>query len=138
MPTVNQRAVDLVYAGHGPDEVANITGLDPNAVRALLQDTAQVPTSQGGQPAVNTLTVVSGTAQQDASKTRSKVYVAITGAGSGTVAVAIGPDATVANAIIPTSDATLSRTVFFDLPANWFFKVTVATATIASAKQVTG
>lgn len=137
MTTINQRAVDLVYAGHGIPEVANITGLKENAIRGLLQDTSQSPTSQGGSPAVGTLTVVSGTAQQDMTKQRSKVYVTVTGAGSGTVAVAIGPDATTANAIIPATDATLSRTVFFDLPANWYFKVTVVTATIASAKQVT-
>lgn len=89
-------------------------------------------------PTVNTLTVVSGTAQQDTTGLPSDVYVEVTGASGGTVAVAIGPTSGVANAIVPTSDATLSRTTHFRLPAGWFFKVTVATATIASAVQVAG
>ncbi|HET6866295.1 MAG TPA: hypothetical protein VFH80_10240 [Solirubrobacteraceae bacterium] len=90
-------------------------------------------------PAVSTLTVVSGTAQQDASGLPSDVYVEVTGGASGTVTVAIGPDNTTADTIVPSSDATLSRTTHFRLPAGYWFKVTVGgSASIASAKQVVG
>jgi hypothetical protein len=137
--TTEQRVVDLIYAGHAISEVANLMGVDENTVKGYIRDVAQVPTSQGGPTQVNTLAPVSGTALQDTSGFKSRVYVPITGAGSGTVAVAIGPDNTVANAIIPAGDATLSRTVSFDLPPKWFFKVTVVTATIAAGtKQVIG
>lgn len=137
-----QRIVDLVYAGHAQPEVANLMGVNENVVQTALRDLTQSPTSQGGSGGsgtVNSLTVVSGTAQEDASELNSEVYVAITGGASGTVAVAIGPTNSTADAIIPTSDATLSRTVSFRLPAGWWFKVTVGgSAAIASAKQITG
>jgi len=90
-------------------------------------------------PIVNTPTVVSGAAQQDPTGLPSDVYVSITGHAAGTVAVAIGPTNAVADAIIPTSDATLTRTAHFRLPAGWWFAVTVGgSAAIASAVQVAG
>lgn len=90
-------------------------------------------------PTVTTLTVVSGTAQQDTSGLPSDVYVSVTGGTSGTVAVAIGPTSAVADTIVPTSDATLTRTTHFRLPAGYYFKITVGgSAAIASAVQVAG
>lgn len=90
-------------------------------------------------PSTSTLAVVSATAQQDQTGLPSDVYVEVTGGASGTVTVAIGPTNATANTIIPASDATLSRTSHFRLPAGWYFKVTVAgSAAIASAIQVAG
>jgi hypothetical protein len=92
------------------------------------------------------LTVVSGTAQQDQTGFPSNVYVAVTGGTAGTVAIAIGQTSACAAStgvqgatIVPTSDATLSRSLQTKLPAGWFFKVTVGgAAAIASAVQVVG
>jgi hypothetical protein len=90
-------------------------------------------------PAAGALSVVSATAQQDATGLPSNVYVAITGGASGTVAVAIGPSNATATTVIPAANATLNQTVDFILPAGWWFKVTVGgSAAIASATQVTG
>lgn len=139
MTTLTQRIVDLAYAGNPPSEVANIMGTDENTVRAALQNLSNSPTSQSSTPVVTTPTVVSGTAQQVATGASSMLYVAITPHSGGTVAVAIGPDATVADAVLPAEDATLARNVVFRVPAGWYFKVTVAgAAAIASAVQVQG
>jgi hypothetical protein len=90
-------------------------------------------------PVLNTPTVVSATAQQDPTGLPSDVYVSVTGGSGGTVAVAIGPTNAVADTIVPASDATLTRTTHFRLPAGWWFKVTVGgSAAIASAVQVAG
>ncbi|HWF25152.1 MAG TPA: hypothetical protein VG275_06885 [Solirubrobacteraceae bacterium] len=90
-------------------------------------------------PTVVTPTVVSATAQQDTTGLPSNVYVAITGGASGTVTVAIGPTNATATTIMPAANATLNQTVDFNLPAGWWFKVTVGgSAAIASAQQVTG
>jgi hypothetical protein len=92
-------------------------------------------------PTVTTLSVTAGTAQQDASGLPSNVYVKITGGASGTVTVAIGPDNTTANTIVSAGDATLNQTVDFNLPAGWWFKVTVGgSAAVAASghRQVTG
>jgi hypothetical protein len=115
----------------------------PNAgITAVGQDKAeqlQQLLDAALAPSTVALTVVSGTAQQDTTGLPSEVYVAVTGGSGGTIAVAIGPTATVAAAIIPASNATLNQTIDFTLPAGWFFKVTVvAAAAIASAVQVTG
>lgn len=91
-------------------------------------------------PTATALTVVSGTAQQDATGLPSNVYVPITGGTSGTVTVAIGPTSTPATTIISAANATLNQTVDFNLPAGWYFKVTVggSAAIAAGAQQVTG
>lgn len=90
-------------------------------------------------PTVAALTVVSATAQQDATGLPSTVNVVVTGGASGTIAVAIGAANTTTNAIIPAGDATLSRTVSFRLPAGYWFKATAGgSAAIASATQQTG
>ncbi len=104
---------------------------DKAALSAQLLDAALAPSS-------GPLTVVSGAAQQDQTGLPSEVYVAVTGAAAGTVAVAIGPTNACAIAIIPAADATVNRNIHFRLPAGWYFKVTVVAAAIASAVQVAG
>ena len=91
-------------------------------------------------PGVNTLTVVSGTAQQDASGVWSTIVVGITGASAGTVHVEIGPTNAVADSVIPVvaANAVASQQVSFRLPPGWWFKVTATTASIANATQVFG
>jgi len=91
-------------------------------------------------PAASALTIVSGTAQQDTTGLPSNVYVNVTGGASGTVTVAIGPTNTPATTIVSAQNATLNQTVDFNLPAGWFFKVTVGgSAVIGSGhQQVTG
>lgn len=91
-------------------------------------------------PSVTALTVVTATAQQDATGLPSNVYVNITGGASGTATVAIGPTNAVATTIVNAQNATLNQTLDFNLPAGWFFKVTVGgSAVIGSGhQQVTG
>lgn len=91
-------------------------------------------------PTATALTVVSGTAQQDATGLPSNVYVPITGGTSGTVTVAIGPTNAVATTVISAGNATLNQTVDFNLPAGWWFKVTTggSAAIAAGSQQVTG
>lgn len=91
-------------------------------------------------PTANPLTVVSGTAQQDATGLPSNVYVNVTGGTSGTVTVAIGPTNATATTIVTAGNATLNQTVDFNLPAGWFFKVTLggSAAIGAGSVQVTG
>lgn len=91
-------------------------------------------------PTVTALTLVSGTAQQDATNLPSTVYVNIGLHAGGSVAIAIGPTSAVANAVIPAGeDATVQRTHAVSLPAGWWIKVTVSgAATIAGAIQITG
>lgn len=91
-------------------------------------------------PTATALTVVSGTAQQDATGLPSNVYVPITGGTSGTVTVAIGPTNATATTIVSAANATLNQTVDFNLPAGWYFKVSVggSAAIAAGSQQVTG
>lgn len=139
MTTTNQRILDLLYAGHGAPDVANLMGVDESDVQTAAQNLSAFPTSQGAGPAASTPVVVSATPQQDQTGLPSEVYVSITGHAAGTVTVAIGPTSGVADTIIPAEDASLTHTVRFRLPASWWFEVTVAgSAAIASAKQITG
>lgn len=116
----------------------------PNAgVTALLQDRpAQLLALLNAilNPSTTALTIVSGTAQQDTTGLPTNVYVNVTGGASGTVTVAIGPTNAVADTIINLGNATLNQTVDFNLPAGWFFKVTVggSAAIGAGSIQVTG
>lgn len=108
-------------------------GLDKaEQVLALLNSDAN--------PTNSALTIVSGTAQQDATGVPTDVYANITGGASGTVTVAIGPTNATAITIINAQNATLNQSVAFSLPAGWFFKVTVGgSAVIGSGhQQVTG
>jgi hypothetical protein len=90
-------------------------------------------------PTVNALTVVSGTAQEEASGLPSDIYVQITGGASGTVTVATGPTSATANTITNAIAATANVTVNFRLPAGWYFKVTVAgSAAVGTATQIVG
>lgn len=89
-------------------------------------------------PVKSSVALVSGTAVQDATGNDSTWYVPITGGSAGTVKVDIGPDNTVANTIVAATaaNAVASQTLTVKLPANWFIKVTVVTATIAASAQV--
>ncbi len=90
-------------------------------------------------PTVTSLTVVSGTAQQDATGLASTMYVTIGLHAAGTVEVQIGPSNAVAHTIMAADDATTAVTKSFRLPPNWWFKVTVGgSATIGAATQITG
>lgn len=93
-------------------------------------------------PTVNTsLSVTAGTAQQDTTGLPSSVAVNITGGTSGTVTVAIGPTNACADTVVSAQNATLNQTVQFDLPAGWWFKVTVGgSAAVAGSghSQTTG
>lgn len=91
-------------------------------------------------PSVTALTVVTATAQQDATGLPSNVYVNITGGASGTVTVAIGPANTTTTTVINAGNATLNQTVDFNLPAGWWFKVTVGGSAVIGTgnNQVTG
>jgi hypothetical protein len=137
--TTEQRAVDLIYAGHSIAAVADITGASPNAIRGYLRDSTQSPSSSAGAtPTVETLTPTSGTASQDATGQDSDIYASITGHAGGTVTVAIGPANSVADTIISAEDASLTHTVKFRLPAGWFYEITVAgSAAIGTVKQIT-
>lgn len=116
----------------------------PNAgVFAANQDTSEqleALLAAIKNPSNAALTIVSGTAQQDATGLPSNVYANITGGTSGTVTVAIGPTNATAVTIVNAQNATLNQTVDFNLPAGWFFKVTVGgSAAIGSGhQQVTG
>lgn len=96
---------------------------------------ATLPTANAGD--VKSLTLVSGTAQLETTGRKSKVYVQITGGSSGTVKVDIGPTSAVAKTLVAATaaNAAASQVLTIDLPANWYIKVTVVTATIAAAVQ---
>lgn len=89
-------------------------------------------------PAFSKVSLVSGTAVQDATGVGTTWYVPITGGSSGTVAVAIGPTSSVAHPIIAAlaANAVASQTLTVKLPANWYIKVTVVTATIGAEAVV--
>lgn len=91
-------------------------------------------------PVASALTVVAATAQQDASGLPSNVYVNITGGASGTVTVAIGPTNATATTIVSAQNATLNQSLDFNLPAGWWFKVSVGGSAVVGTghQQVTG
>jgi hypothetical protein len=91
-------------------------------------------------PQVVALTVVAATAQQDTTGLPSNVYVNVTGGASGTVTVAIGPTNATATTIVAAQNATLNQTLDFNLPAGYWFKVTVGGSAVVGTghQQVTG
>lgn len=116
-----------------PNAGATATGLDTGSKLSAILSAILNPQTVA-------LTVVGGTAQQDTTGLPSNVYVPVTGGTSGTVTVAIGPTAATADTIINAANATLNQTVDFNLPAGWFFKVTLggSAAIGAGSVQVTG
>lgn len=85
-------------------------------------------TTAGSAPAI-TPTFASGTAAQLSDVTRDyQVYFTV--GTAGTITLAIGPTSTPATTLINAQTATAGELVSFRLPAGWFVKVTLATATI--------
>ena len=91
-------------------------------------------------PVMTSPTLVSGTAQQDATGVWSTWIIAITGGSAGTVGVKIGPDNTTADIIVPVvaANAVASQQLSVPLPPNWWIKVTATTASIAGATVLSG
>jgi hypothetical protein len=89
-------------------------------------------------PTFATATFVSGTAQQNAAAVSAKYFIGITGGSAGTVKVDIGPTSAVADNLIPATaaNAVASQTLVIDVPAGWYIKVTVVTATIVAFSVV--
>ncbi len=85
--------------------------------------------------AVLTPTFASGTAAQLTDTTRDYM-VYLTVGTAGTITVAIGPTSTPANTLISAATATGGEMVSFRLPAAWFVKVTLVTATLATQTAV--
>lgn len=85
--------------------------------------------------AVLTPAFVSGTAAQLTDTTRDYMIYLTVGT-AGTITVAIGPTATPANTLINAATATSGEMVSFRLPAGWFVKVTLTTATLATQTAV--
>lgn len=85
-------------------------------------------TTAGSAPAI-TPTFASGTAAQLSDVTRDyQVYFTV--GTAGTITLAIGPTSTPATTLINAQTATAGELISFRLPAAWFVKVTLATATI--------
>lgn len=101
----------------------------------FLERTAGVNTA----PIVTTPTLVSGTAQRFYTDRDCIAYVNVTGGSSGTCEVQIGPTSAVANTLAASMAAGTGTDLLLavKLPAGWFIKVTVATATIAATTVVT-
>jgi hypothetical protein len=116
-----------------PNAGATASGLDTSEKLEALLYAVLNPTTVA-------LTVVAGTAQQDTTGLPSNVYVNVTGGASGTVTVQIGPTNATATTIISAGNATLNQTVDFNLPAGWFFKVSVGGSAVIGTghEQVTG
>ena len=94
---------------------------------------------QGGVPSSGgTVTLTSGTASQNTTSTSQTWYVAITGATSGTVAVAIGATSSASTVIVPStaSNAVSSQVIPVNVPSGWWIKVTTTTATINASTVI--
>lgn len=90
-------------------------------------------------PAISSVALTSGTAVQDATGKNTTWVIPITGGSAGTVKVEIGPTNAVATTVVAlvAANAVASQTITVKLPANWYIKVTVATAAIAGNATVT-
>ena len=81
--------------------------------------------------AVLTPAFASGTAAQLSDTTRDYMVYFTVGT-AGTITVAIGPTSSPANTLINAATATAGENISFRLPAGWYVKVTLATATLAT------
>ena len=82
----------------------------------------------------------SGTAVQNTAACYATYYIFIGGAATGTVAVAIGPNNTCANVIVPSSasNAANNHAITVRVPAGWYIKITTTnSATISSVNVLT-
>ena len=89
-------------------------------------------------PAISSVALSSGTAVQDATGRTTTWTIPITGGTAGTVKVEIGPTNAVATTYIAlvAANAVASQVLTVKLPATYWIKVTVATATIAGNATV--
>ena len=80
-------------------------------------------------------TLTSGTAVQNPTSSWATLCLGITGGSAGTVKVDVGPTSACANNVFPATaaNAVASQNISVPIPPGWYFKVTVAVATIASA-----
>lgn len=103
--------------------------LTGGAISGLL--TLNGGTDTAGSAPVLTPTFASGTAAQLTDVTRDYMCYFQIGTGGGTVALAIGPTSTPANAILTAAAGVNGELITVRLPAGWYLKITVATSTIA-------
>lgn len=90
-------------------------------------------------PSATALTVVSGTAQQDATGLPTTITAAVTGGTSGTLEVQIGPTNAVATTLVTADSEVVNGLVSFPLPAGWFFKLTAGgSAALGTVTQIVG
>ena len=116
----------------------NLYGVAAAPTHVICVSQAGAGTYNPQTPALSSVSLTSGTAVQDATGTKSKWTIPITGGTAGTVGVAIGPTSGVANTVIAVvaANAVASQQLTVDLPANWWIKVTTSVATIAGAATV--
>jgi hypothetical protein len=105
------------------------TGTEDNTEK-LLKLLHRSETPEFSEP-----TLVSGTAQQDATGVGTTWYIPIVGGTAGTVKVEIGPVEATAHTIIPATaaNAVSGQTLTVKLPAKWWIKVTTTVATVGKA-----
>jgi hypothetical protein len=110
------------------DVVATRTAAGVFSFTAGILD-PQAGTKTTTAAAVLTPTFATGTAAQLSDVTRDYMVYFTVGT-AGTITLAIGPTSTPANTLINAQTATAGELIGFRLPAGWFVKVTLATATI--------
>lgn len=88
-----------------------------------------------GSAPVLTPTLSSGVAAQLADVTRDYVLYLTVGT-AGTITVAVGPTSTPANTLVSAAVATSGEVISVRVPAGWYTKVTLVTATLASQTAI--
>jgi hypothetical protein len=105
-------------------------GTPPASLKSVLGTLALGGgTNTAASVPVVTPTFASGTAAQLSDTTRDYMVYFTVGT-AGTITLALGPTSGVANTLINAQTATAGELISFRLPAGWFVKVTLATATI--------
>lgn len=106
------------------------TGTEDNAEKLLKL------LHRSESPEFSEATLVSGTAQQDATGVNTTWYIPVVGGTAGTVKVEIGSTEEAAHTIIAATaaNAVSGQTLTVKLPAKWWIKVTVSVATLGKAK----
>jgi hypothetical protein len=118
------------YAGTPPTTLVSLTSLA--VTKPLLLNNG---TSTSASAPVLTPTFASGTAAQLSDLTQDyMVYFQI--GTAGTITLAVGPANTTVNTLINAGTATGGELISFRLPAGWFAKATLTTATIANQKAI--
>lgn len=116
---------DIVMTRSAPGVMSFTSGiLDP-----------QKGTKTASAAAVLTPAFVSGTASQLSDTTRDYMVYFTVGT-AGTITLAIGSSSTPANTLINAQAATAGELISFRLPAGWYVKLTLATATLATQTAI--